>query len=149
MISFRLLHRKPFLPLLALVLVLSGCTAPGCQPGVGQAMTVYTLYFGRSAAGRAPVDEREWHEFRDQVITRALPNGYTVLDAQGAWMNPRSRATISEATKVLVVALPDAPGALGVINRIRSAWQRRFHQYVVGMTVQNACGSFSPAEAPP
>ena len=112
-------------------------------------MSIYTLYFGRSVAGRAPVGDTEWREFRDQVITKALPNGYTVLEGQGAWMNPRSRATISEATKILIVALPDAPGGLGVINRIRSAWQRRFHQYVVGMTVQTGCGSFAQAEEPP
>ena len=109
-------------------------------------MQTYTLYFGRSVAGRAEVGEQEWRAFRDQVITPALPNGYTVLDGQGAWMNPRSRATISEATKILVVALPDAPGGIAVVNNIRDVWQRRFHQYVVGMTVQAGCGAFSPAE---
>ena len=112
-------------------------------------MRIYTLYFGRSVAGRPEVSDQEWRAFRDQVITPALPNGYTVLDGQGAWMNPRSRATIYEATKILVVALPDVPGGLSVVNRIRSAWQHRFHQYVVGMTVQTGRGSFSPAEAPP
>jgi len=131
------------------VLLLSGCGAPQCQPGGGQVMRIYDLYFGRSVASRAEVSDQEWRAFRDQVITPALPDGYTVLDGQGAWMNPRSHATISEATKILVVALPDAPDSLTVVNRIRSAWQHRFHQYVVGMTVQTGCGSFSPAEAPP
>lgn len=111
-------------------------------------MQIYDLYFGRSVAARAAVSDQEWREFRDQVITRALPNGYTVLDGQGAWMNPRSRVTIAESTKILEVALPDSPANLGIINQIRSAWQHRFHQYVVGMTVQSGCGSFSPAEAP-
>ncbi len=132
-----------------MLLLLSGCGAPVCQPGAGEAMRVFTLYFGRSVAGRAAVSEAEWRAFRDRVITPALPNGYTVLDGQGAWMNPRSHTTIAEATKILVVALPDAADDLSVINRIRSAWQHRFHQYVVGMTVQTGCGAFSPAEAPP
>jgi Protein of unknown function (DUF3574) len=112
-------------------------------------MQIYDLYFGRSVAARAEIGDKEWRDFRDQVITPALPNGYTVFDGQGAWMNPRSRSTISEATKILRVALPDAPESLTIVNRIRSIWQRRFHQYVVGMTVQTGCGSFSPAEAPP
>jgi hypothetical protein len=64
-------------------------------------------------------------------------------------MNPRSRATISEATKILNVALPNEPESQIVINHIRSACQRRFRQYVVGMTEQTGCGSFSPAEASP
>jgi Protein of unknown function (DUF3574) len=146
----RLIATSIAMPVVCLLAtLLSGCSPPSCASGSGQAMTVYTLYFGRSVAGRAAVGDSEWRDFRDQVITKALPNGYTVLDAQGAWMNPRSHATISEATKVLIVALPDAPGGLGVINRIRSAWQHRFHQYVVGMTAQPACGSFSPAEVPP
>jgi hypothetical protein len=112
-------------------------------------MQIYSLYFGRSVAGRAEVSDREWRDFREQVITPALPDGYTVLDGQGAWMNPRSHSTVLEATKILVVALPDSHLGLTSINRIRSAWQHRFHQYVVGMTVQSGCGSFSTSEAPP
>ncbi len=112
-------------------------------------MRIFTLYFGRSVAGRAEVSDKEWREFRDQVISPELPNGYTVLDGQGAWMNARSHATIAEATKILVVALPDRDASLGAINAIRSNWQHRYHQYVVGMTIQSGCGSFTPAEAPP
>jgi len=112
-------------------------------------MRIYDLYFGRSVSRRGEVSDTEWRDFRDQVITPALPNGYTVLDGQGAWRNPRSGSTISEATKILVVAMPDAPESLAAINGIRSNWQHRFHQYVVGMTVQTGCGSFSPEEAPP
>jgi hypothetical protein len=133
---------------LVLLLLLSGCGARKCQPGAGQAMQIYTLYFGRSLARSGAVSDQEWRDFRDQVITPALPDGYTVMDGQGAWMNPRSHVTTAEATKVLVVAMPEAADTLSVINRIRSRWQHRFHQYVVGMTVQSGCGSFSPAEAP-
>jgi uncharacterized protein YceK len=133
---------------LVLVLLLSGCGSPRCQPEAGQGMQIYTLYFGRSVRNRAPVSDQEWRDFRNQVITPALPDGYTALDGQGAWMNPHSRVTIAEPTKVLVVALPEAADNLTVINRIRSSWQHRFHQFVVGMTVQSGCGSFSPAEAP-
>ena len=111
-------------------------------------MQIYTLYFGQSVRDRAPVTDQEWRDFRNRVITPALPNGYTVSVGQGAWMNPRTHVTTAEATKVLVVTMPEASGSLTVINGIRSSWQHRFHQYVVGMTVQSGCGSFSPAVAP-
>jgi hypothetical protein len=130
------------------LLLLCGCDGQRCQPGTGQAMLIYDLYFGRSVAGRGDVSDREWRDFREQVITPALPDGYTVLDGQGAWLNSRTHATIAEATKILVVAMPDAAGSLNVINRIRNAWQHRFRQYVVGMTVHAGCGSFLPAEVP-
>jgi len=129
-------------------MLLLGCGAPRCQPGAGQTMQIYTLYFGRSVQGRTPVTDQEWRDFRNQVITPALPDGYTVLDGQGAWMNPRTHVTITETTKVLIVAMPEAADSQTVINRIRSNWQQQFHQLVVGMTVQSGCGSFSPAEAP-
>ncbi len=136
-------------PLILLLLLLTACGAPRCPPGAGQVMRIYDLYFGRSVSGRAEVSEKEWRDFRDRVITPSLPNGYTVLDGRGAWLNPRSRATISESTKILEVAMPDAPESLDAINRVRGAWRHRFHQYAVGMTVQTGCGSFSPAEAAP
>jgi Protein of unknown function (DUF3574) len=139
----------PFAVICTLIPLLTACDPPGCQRGSGQIMQTYTLYFGRSVAARGEVSDKEWREFRDQVITPALPDGYTVLDGQGAWMNPRSHATVLEATKILVVALPDSHLGPTSINRIRSAWQHRFHQYVVGMTVQSGCGSFSTSEAPP
>ena len=128
--------------------LLSGCGAPSCPAGSGQPMRIYDLYFGRAVTGRGEVTEQEWRSFRDRVITPALPNGYTVTDGTGAWMNPKSRATIFEPSKILTVAMPDAAESQATVNRIRSAWQRRFHQYVVGMTVQYGCGSFSASEAP-
>lgn len=133
---------------LALLVLLASCSTPRCPSGAGQPMQIYDLYFGRSVAGRAEVTDKEWRGFRDEVITPALPNGYTVLDGHGAWKNPRSHVTISEATKILTVALPDTGASQTTINTIRSAWQRRYRQYVAGMTVQTGCGSFSPAEAP-
>jgi hypothetical protein len=131
-----------------LILLLSGCGAAQCQPGAGHAMRIFNLYFGRSVASRGAITDAEWRDFRDHVVTPALPNGYTLLDGEGAWRNPRSNVTISEATKILVVAMPDTPESLSVINGIRGSWQHRFHQYVVGMTVQAGCGSFLPEEAP-
>jgi hypothetical protein len=112
-------------------------------------MLMFDLYFGRATAGGHEVSENEWKDFRDRIITPALPNGYTVLDGRGAWMNPRSGTTISEPTKILVVAMPDGPESVTLINRIRSRWRHRFHQDAVGMTVHGGCGSFSSAEDPP
>ncbi len=57
-------------------------------------------------------------------------------------MNPMTHRTIKEATKVLVVALPEVPASLAAINRIRTAYQITFHQQLVGMTVEAGCGEF-------
>jgi len=105
-------------------------------------MALFSLFFGRSIPARGEVTERQWAEFLDRVITPNLPNGYTVHDATGAWMNPATQRTIRESTKVLIVALPDVPDSMMAISRIRNAYQVQFRQHRVGMTVRQACGSF-------
>ena len=129
---------------LLLALLLAGCTVepqPATCPS-GTPMRMYELYFGRSVPGNKEVTDRDWSGFTDQIITANLPNGYTVLDATGAWMNPKTQRTIREATKMLQAALPDTPDSLAAIARIRSAYQTQFQQQLVGMTTHTVCASF-------
>jgi hypothetical protein len=124
---------------------LAACASPArplCAPEVGSPLVVFTLYLGRAIPGRVDLTDKEWQSFLDATVTPGLPNGYTILDANGAWMNPVTRKTIKEASKILVAALPDAPDSLVKINRIRTAYQLEFHQQLVGMTVAPGCGTF-------
>jgi hypothetical protein len=105
-------------------------------------MAVFTLYLGESIPGRDDLTDKEWRAFLDDTVTGNLPNGYTVFDANGGWMNPATHATVRENTKVLLVALPDGPDSLAAINRIRTAYQTQYRQQLVGMTVEHACGTF-------
>lgn len=122
----------------------SACTIPAerCSPGMGPPVLVFTLFFGQSVAGRGDVTDDEWRAFLDNTVTTNLPNGYTVINANGAWMNPITHATIKEPTKILLVALPFATGSLAIVNRIRTDYQLRFHQQLVSMTTGPACGAF-------
>jgi Protein of unknown function (DUF3574) len=124
---------------------LNGCAAsdvPSCAPGLGTASTVFTLFFGKAIPGRGDLTEKEWRAFLDVTVTANLPNGYTFFDANGAWINPATRKTVRETTKVLVVALPDSPDSLMAVNHIRTEYQLKFNQRLVGMTVQRACAAF-------
>ena len=132
--------------MVATFLLLSGCAVvsepTACPSGMGTPMRMFELYFGRSVPGNREVTDRDWSGFSDQIIIANLPNGYTVLDATGAWMNPKTQRTIREATKVLQAALPDTPDSLAAITRIRVAYQTQFHQQLVGMTTHMVCASF-------
>ena len=55
---------------------------------------------------------------------------------------PGDRQTVHEATKILIVALPDTKDSLAAVNRIRTAYQTDFRQLLVGMTVEQACAAF-------
>jgi hypothetical protein len=141
------MNRPAIACVMMLTALIAGCApAPGlavrCQAAVGRPMLVFDLFFGRAIPERGDLTDAEWRRFQDAVVTPNLPNGYTVFDASGAWMNPMTRKTIQETTKVLIAALPDDPGSQAAIDRIRSAYQTQFHQQLVGMTVQPGCGAF-------
>ena len=123
---------------------LQACGTPPrpCSPGLGSPASVFTLYFGQKIPGRGNLTPVEWQAFLDNTITANLPKGYTVYEANGAWMDPTTRKTSHEPTKTLVVALPAEPESLTAINRIRATYQTRFHQQLVGMTVEQACATF-------
>jgi hypothetical protein len=105
-------------------------------------MLVYQLFFGRSIQGQGEVSDRAWDEFLDRVVTPNLPNGYTVFDGTGAWLNPATKRTVHERTKILLVALPDAAANAAAIGRVRAAYAEQFHQSLVGMTTAPACALF-------
>jgi hypothetical protein len=127
---------------------MTGCAvrpvAQACPTGTGSPMRVYELYFARAIEGRADLTDAEWVTFRNTVIIPNLPAGSTVLDGEGAWLNPQTHATSSEPTKVLVVAVPDTTRSATAIQRVRTAYVTTFHQISVGMTSQSSCGSFDP-----
>ena len=134
-------------PVLALCLLagLAGCTEPprpACAPGLGTPAAVFTLFLGKAIPNRGDLTDAEWQSFLDSTVTANLPNGYTLYDGNGGWMNPVTHNTIQEGTKILQVALPDVPASLAAINRIRTDYQARFHQQLVGMIVAPACVTF-------
>jgi len=146
------LPRRPALLVCCCASVLAACAPvpnPGpntiaerCPVSSGGPLLVFELFLGLSMPPFGEVTDSEWGAFIDQVVTPALPQGFTVYDAAGGWMSPLSRKTLYERTKVLMTALPDSPGSFVTINRIRNKYRIMFHQHVVGITVTRACGAF-------
>lgn len=108
----------------------------------GGPLLVFELFLGRSMPPFGEVTASDWAEFLNQVVTPALPNGFTVCDAMGGWMSPASGKTPYEHTKVLMTALPHVPGSIATVKRIGSNYRVTFHQRAVGMTITRAGGSF-------
>ena len=134
---------------LCLAGLLAGCAGPqpaiqaaSCPATQGASMLAFQLFFGRSIQGQGEVSDRAWDDFLEQVVTPNLPNGYTVFDGTGAWLNPATGHSVHERTKILLAALPDAATGAAAIARIRNAYAAQFHQTLVGMTVAPACASF-------
>ena len=117
--------------------------APVCPAGT-ERMLVADLFFGRSIDGPRPghVSEADWNRFVADTLARAFPDGFTVRDAVGAWRDPRSGRTVTEATKDVVVALDDRPAALERVRSAMAVYRQRFHQHSVGLLLARACGAF-------
>jgi hypothetical protein len=106
-------------------------------------MRIYELYFSIIVNGGHKLTEKEWNQFRDKVITANLPEGYTVVDGNGAWMNPDTHLTNTEAMKLLIAAEPDTPASLAAIQRVRVAYEKTYNQKSVGITTHTGCGNFT------
>ena len=126
--------------------LVGGCThsptQPACARVGGGPMLEYQLFFGRDIRGRPALTDQDWADFAEQVVTPNLPDGFTVFDADGQWMNPATRRIVKEKTKVIVVALPDDEAAAPAIAAVRDAYRTRFQQHSVGMIVHPTCGAF-------
>jgi hypothetical protein len=111
------------------------CAAGPCP--VGQSSYWLQLFFGRTA-----VNDVEWRDFVEKNIAPAFPDGFTIVDAQGAWRAPGSTRTLSEPSAVLLIAAPDTPEVLARVETLIDAYKQRFHQQSVGLTVQDVCARF-------
>lgn len=137
---------------LSLAAVLAACapvppTGPGsmqldCPQTFGPPLLVFQLYMGRSMPPFGEVTDKDWDGFVNEIVTPALPNGFTIFDATGGWWNPVTHKTIRERTSVLVAAMPDTAQSVAIVKQIRNDYQVKFHQQSVGLTISPACGSF-------
>jgi hypothetical protein len=130
------------LPGLAL-LALAGCTtvqATHCAGGAAQLRV--ELIFGRSIKGGGTVSESAWRRFLDEEVTPRFPDGFTVLDARGQWRSLGAARITKEASKVLVVALPDEAGRRARIEEVAAAYKARFRQQSVVSLLSPSCVAF-------
>jgi hypothetical protein len=115
----------------------SSCPIPNQTP-----MLVVQLFFGLSIKDRGPVSESEWNSFLRRTVTPRFPDGFTVYDGYGQWLNPKTHAIAREKSKIILIAVPDTAVIRTKISEVSAAYQRDFHQEAVGILTQPACGKF-------
>lgn len=113
-----------------------------CPLAAQKPMLLFQLFFGRSVPDRGPVTAREWSTFLRQNVTPRFPDGFTVYDAYGQWLNPASHAIARESTKVIVIATVDTPDVRTKITAVSESYRRLFHQQSVGIVSSAACAAF-------
>jgi hypothetical protein len=127
----------------ALALAFTSCapSALECRPGA-KAMNVTQMFFGRDIYGKGEVSEAQWTQFvRDTIIPR-FPDGFTVLDATGQYLDTQRNAAISEKSKVVIIAAGDDEAARAKLTQIAETYKTHFEQQAVGMISRPGCASF-------
>jgi len=131
--------------LLGLLLTLAACAAPNqprpACPAPGLAATELRLYFGLSRPGGL-VGEAEWQDFLDEVVSPAFPDGLTVLDGEGRWLDPQAGRSIAEPSKIVVLYVIDRAAIDQRVATVVTRYKDRFHQQSVLSSERPACIAF-------
>ncbi len=127
-------------------LVLAGCSATvdeRCPNGM-EAFTEFNFYFGLAKGDGSLVSEAEWAAFLADTVTPRFPDGLTVYDAHGQWLDTEADQLYREPTKVLNILAPhdDLDASLAALNEIADVFVERFDQQVVFRTTRAACAGF-------
>jgi len=85
------------------------------------------LYFGRSQPGGGEVTEEQWQKFVDTEVTPRFPDGLTVIDAYGQFLNSAG-ILAREDSKVLILLYVSTPERERSIQEIIDAYKSRFQQ---------------------
>jgi hypothetical protein len=113
--------------------------AQDCAVGSDRKIVV-ELLFGRHVGGRLGVTEAAWRRFVDREMTARFPDGFTVFDAQGQWLDRAKRRLVRESSKVVMIVVP--ADARPRVLELAEVYKRRFRQQSVGLIERPACVRF-------
>lgn len=106
--------------------------------GVSAAAQVRTtLYFGLSRP-KGSVSELEWQIFLKDEVTKRFPDGLTVWQAEGQWLNPRGSID-HEQSKVLLLVHADTTAARQSVQAVVQAYREAFDQESVLWESSRVC----------
>lgn len=139
-----MIRRSAFTLLFLSIMVGRSATAgeAACPFAAQKPMLVVQLFFGQSTQDRRPISEKEWRSFLARAVTPRFPDGFTVYDGYGQWMNPQTHAIAREKTKVVVIATEDTPAIRSRIEELSGIYRARFHQQSVGLITSPGCAAF-------
>lgn len=113
------------------------CPLPGQKE-----MLIVKMYFGQNMPGGRTVQSRAWTHFLSAAVTSRFPDGFTVYDAYGQWMDPKMSKPGQERSKVVEIAAPDSLAARTAITDIARSYRESFHQQSVGIVTSTSCATF-------
>jgi hypothetical protein len=130
------------LPYLFASIVAVAATSSHCPLPHESQMVVTQLFFGRDIPGRAPLTDAEWSAFASDSIAPNFPDGFTVSDGEGQWLDPKTHKVVHEESKIVVIAARPERDLSHRLETVMDAYRTQFHQESVGVLTTTECGSF-------
>jgi hypothetical protein len=96
-----------------------------------------TLYFGLSRP-KGSISELEWQIFLRDEVTKRFPDGLTVWQAEGQWLNPAGIID-HEQSKVLLLVHADSAAARQSVQAVIQAYRKAFEQESVLWESSRVC----------
>jgi hypothetical protein len=102
------------------------------------------LYFGVGDLDISDngMGEMRWRAFLDREVTPRFPDGLTVLNAYGQWLDHGKKEPSRLRSKVLVILHEDTPANRAAIDAIRLAWKSATHDQSVLLDTERMDVSF-------
>ncbi len=97
---------------------------------------------GLNVPNRGPVTPKEWEAFLKNTVTPRFPEGFTVYDSYGQWLNEKTRTIVREKSKTIALAVNDDENTKAHIADIMAAYRSQFHQLSVGIVTSHVCAAF-------
>lgn len=122
--------------LVGLLFLVSACTDPRVKaqspatPTVSVSENLFTkdeLYFGLSKPRGGMISEAEWQVFLSRVITPRFPEGLTVVDAYGQYLNKQGKLN-REKTKLVILIYENSQAKNQLIEQIIANYKQTFRQ---------------------
>ena len=126
-----------------LILWLAACSTAAphtCDPGM-QAMRSESLYFGTAMPNNQHVSDEDWREFLSQVATPRFPNGLTVINAAGQWVNKDGQLIVEQSYLINIVHNGEAK-QIQALAEIVSVYKLQFKQESVLQLNSPVCATF-------
>ena len=124
-----------------LLAALGGCaTPPGCAPGL-ERWTMTELFLGLNWR-QGMVTEVQFQDFLAREVVPRLPEGFSVVAAEGAWRSAQTGETIREPTRVIRRLHKAEPAQDAALVAIAAAYKSRFEQDAVLRVDAEVCAAF-------
>lgn len=132
----------------ALPIILAGCNPATdgphalCAQVQAKPDLQIRLMFGLMRDDGSHISDAEWQHYSDEALSVALPDGFSVIHADGAWNDPQSGQTDHEPSRIVWAAVQPSPTLAARLNAARALYRTRFSQHSVGLIITSGCESF-------